>query len=676
MISSGLCGAGKETITLDNILSAQARESLRTVDVGIWQVVYLPDKPPKFYADECMDDLLGISAPVTAEERYTLFLKGIHPDDMELFLEYAQMLSETRTEIVYRYIHPTRGEMLVRCGGRRDPAVTEYVSIVGTHQDISDVVRLEPNKIVERRLSEQNLTLRQEQEAKEDYYRRLLDEQNCGLIVYTLPEHEIQHMNAEARRIYGFSTVEDAKAHFIEVFRKIRYTDPATEERLLRLGESDETVDYDCVLNQGGEAECHITAKSKRVILPDGRKAVITTLLDISDVVLLRRALRRAEEGSQAKSTFLLAMSHDLRTPMNAILGYAQLMEEHWDDEAAAREYLRKQKLAGRYLLTLIDSVLEVSRIENNRERMHEAPWSIRELDESMDVLLQNDIRRKNLTVVRSEEIPQPVIFCDGVKVRAVWMNLVSNAVKYTQNGGKITLGIYESVAPDGAVTLRLSVEDTGVGIGEEYLPHIFEAFSRERDSSESGIMGTGLGLSIVRSFVEMMNGTITVRSRVGEGSGFYVELPLRTVPAELLKQSAAKRVYDLAGKRVLIAEDNELNAEITATVLHDAKILTDVAADGEEALHMLTAAPAGYYDAILMDVQMPRMDGYEATRRIRALPDKRAHTPIIAMTANAFAEDREAALTAGMDDYIAKPVEKDRALATLGEAIERGRTE
>ena len=254
-------------------------------------------------------------------------------------------------------------------------------------------------------------------------------------------------------------------------------------------------------------------------------------------------------------------------------------------------------------------------------------------------------------------------------------MNLVSNAIKYTPDGGRISVDIEEMEAIEkDTMILRIRVSDTGIGISQKYIPHIFEAFTREKNSSESGIMGTGLGLRIVKSFVDLMNGSVIVQSEPGKGSSFIIEIPCRIVPEEELIEQSEQSMTEtsLKHKRILLVEDNELNVEIARTILEDAQAEVEVAADGAIAVAMLKKAPVRYYDVVLMDIQMPNMNGYQATEMIRKLPDERAEVPIIAMTANAFEEDRQAAFAAGMDDYLAKPIEIDKLLRKIVKVLEK----
>lgn len=645
------------------------KEILRASRMGMWRVEMEEGKPPRFYADEVMDELLGIDREITPEERFVFHRSRIYPEDMRLFQEYSDKLTEARTEIVYRYIHPVSGAMFVRCGGERDTSVTEYVAVTGIHQDISETVRIEKEKEAERRLAELNDSLRKEKLRQDIYYKELLDIENCGVLAYTMPGHKVIHMNAEALRMYGIESVEAAQRELGPLLRQVYYPDSDVLNQLKKLRNEDDMVDYECIIGKGKANECHALAKTKVVHIPTGERAVLTTFVDVSDMVMLKNALRRAEEGSRAKSSFLFAMSHDLRTPMNAIIGYAELMEAHWGEKEVTTNYLQKLKGASQFLLALIGNVLEIARIESGKETLTEAPWNLMKLEETLDILLDGEISRKQLTVNRNVNIRHANVYCDALKIREIIMNLLSNAVKYTSEGGKIVLDIDEKPsARDGFMTLQIRVSDNGIGISKEYVPYIFDAFTRERSSSESGIIGTGLGLHIVKSFVDLMNGDISVKSEPGKGTCFTVEISCRKIPEEELQQQMEEQPENvsLAGRRLLLAEDNGLNAEIAMTILQDADAEVELAADGKIAVDKLKDVPVGYYDAILMDIQMPNMNGYEATKAIRKLTDERAKIPIIAMTANAFEEDRQAALAAGMDDYVAKPVEISELFRTI----------
>ena len=649
---------------------------LRTSKIGLWRVEITSGTQPRFLADDVMDELLGVPGNLTPEERFSFHRTRIHPDDMALFQEYSDKLSNSSipSEIVYRYLHPVQGEMLVRCSGSRDTSLTDCISLIGTHQDISNTARLEKDKFAEKRLAELNHTLRQNQMIQENYYLNLLDIQSCGLISYTIPEHRLIHINAEALRMYQLTDMADAQQRLGGILSRVYYPDPETLDALMHLRIQDGTVDYECILYKNSTDECHIMAKSKIIQIPSGERAIVTTFLDVSDMIVLQKALQKAEEGSQAKSAFLFAMSHDLRTPMNAIIGYAELMEAHWGEKELTTNYLKKLKQASHFLLSLIGNILEMARVESGKETLHEEPWNLLQLQDTVDILLDTEITRKHLTISKMFHVPHPYVLCDAMKMREIFMNLLSNAVKYTPDNGHISLSVEELPSSSSSVTqIRMIVEDSGIGISPEYLPHLFEPFSRERNSSESGIIGSGLGLKIVKSFVTLMNGTVQVDSSPGKGTRFTVTVPLQIVPQDAPEYAKASTICDqeiLKNTRILLAEDNILNAEITQTILEDANISVDLAPDGLKALSMLKEAPAGYYDLILMDIQMPNMDGYQATKAIRHLPDERSRIPIVAMTANAFKENKDAAIRAGMNNYIVKPVNISGLLSTIASTL------
>ena len=398
-------------------------------------------------------------------------------------------------------------------------------------------------------------------------------------------------------------------------------------------------------------------------------------LAEIESRIALKEAYEAANKANRSKTEFLSNMSHDIRTPMNAIIGYAELMERHWGDNELTTNYLHKLKGASQFLLALIGNVLEIARIESGKETLNEAPWNLKKINDTLEIVLDREILNKQLHVARNIEIQHADVYCDSLKIQEIIMNLVSNAIKYTPDGGKIDVDIEEMEAVgEDSIILRICVSDTGIGISQKYIPHIFEAFTREKNSSESGIMGTGLGLRIVKSFVDLMDGSVIVQSEPGKGSSFIVEIPCRIVSEEERIDQAEQSMPEnfLKCKRILLVEDNELNMEIARTILQDVQAEVEVAADGAIAVAMLQKAPVGYYDVILMDIQMPKMNGYQATEAIRKLPDERAQVPIIAMTANAFEEDRQAAFAAGMDDYLAKPIEIDKLLRKIVKVLEK----
>ena len=369
----------------------------------------------------------------------------------------------------------------------------------------------------------------------------------------------------------------------------------------------------------------------------------------------------QAEAANRAKSVFLFNMSHDIRTPMNAILGFSDLMEKELDQPEKLKDHLGKVKIAGNYLLGLINNVLEVARIDSGKEQLDENIGNL--TDVSVVALFENDIKEKQLTHSISIDITHKYAYVDAQKLQEILSNLLSNAIKYTPKGGTISASLKEeSCTEPGYATYVYKISDTGIGMTEDFQRQIFDSFTRERTSTESQIMGSGLGMSIVKRLTDLMGGTIEVESAPGKGSTFTVTMRLRLAnEQEYSAQKLAgedEAALDLAGLNILLAEDNGLNAEIALALLEDAGAQVDLAKDGVECVDKIKLAAPGTYDVILMDIQMPNLDGFGATTRIRNMEDEqKANIPIVAMTANAFDEDKQAAFAAGMNGHIAKPI-------------------
>ena len=415
------------------------------------------------------------------------------------------------------------------------------------------------------------------------------------------------------------------------------------------------------------------------VLLRKARKAEAVAKLAANDTQKLNdkleAALKKAENASLAKTNFLNNMSHDIRTPMNVILGYNQLMKKELTD-AKLLDYQKKKEQSGKLLLSIINNVLDMARIESGKMEMDENVERLGDILEEIDGVFASVAKEKNIQFQSEMDVIHKNVVCDGTKVREIVINLVSNALKYTPDGGTVTIKVKELPGDkEGYVKIKTEVADTGIGMSKDYIPIIFDSFSRERNTTIGKIGGTGLGMSIVKRLVDMMGGTIEVNSEPGKGSCFTVILQHRLADDSCCdKKSSPKQVVSkkvLKGKRILLTEDNDLNAEITTTVLEKEGVLIDRAADGVQCVEKMDQMPVGTYDLILMDIQMPNMDGYQATKRIRQFADKeKADIPIIAMTANAFEEDKRNALAAGMNAHMAKPVHVDELLLTLAESI------
>ena len=418
------------------------------------------------------------------------------------------------------------------------------------------------------------------------------------------------------------------------------------------------------------------------VLLRKARKAEAVAKLAAKDTKKLNDkleiALKKAEDASLAKTRFLNNMSHDIRTPMNAILGYAQLMEEELKEKdlPETSDHLEKLQQSGNLLLSIINNVLDMARIESGKMEIDENYGRIEDIRQTLFEIFGDEAKKKNIALHYTINVEHEHILTDTTKVKEIFVNILSNAIKYTPSGGSVMINIDELVCDEpGYMMVRTRVSDTGIGMSQDYLTKIFDAFTRERNTTKSKIAGSGLGMSIVKRYVDLLGGTIDVESEPGKGSTFTVTLKHRIADESYYvkkhDEGSGTASKILEGRNILLAEDNDLNAEIAEAILERAGLKTERVEDGIQCVNKITKMPVGTYDMILMDIQMPRMDGYKATQAIRHLPDKdKACIPIVAMTANAFEEDKRDAVAAGMNGHIAKPIQIDKLLSMLAEVL------
>ena len=393
----------------------------------------------------------------------------------------------------------------------------------------------------------------------------------------------------------------------------------------------------------------------------------------------LQKALEEAEYANRSKTAFLNNMSHDIRTPMNAIIGFTSLSEIHIDDREVVKDYLGKIMVSSRHLLSLINDVLDMSRIESGKVSIETKPVCLSETLEEIQSIIQSGTEAKEQHFsIDVRNLSDDYVMADKLRLNQVLINILSNAIKFTGIGGKISLCITQkSGSLKGYADYEFRIKDNGIGMSKKFQEHIFEAFTREESEVVGQIQGTGLGMAITKNIVDMMDGRITVDSEEGKGTEFIINLRFAVCTETAISDYTAEDTKNrenadsFYGKKVLLVEDNELNREIAECILTENGFTVNTAQDGQEAVAKMQNADVGQYDLILMDIQMPKMNGYEATRRIRALQDKdKADIPIIAMTANAFEEDRQAAFAAGMNGHIAKPVEIKSLVKTLREIL------
>ena len=418
------------------------------------------------------------------------------------------------------------------------------------------------------------------------------------------------------------------------------------------------------------------------VLLRKARKAETVAKLAANDTQKLNDkleiALKKAEDASLAKTRFLNNMSHDIRTPMNAILGYAQIMKDELNrkEMPEVSEHLEKLQQSGNLLLSIINNVLDMARIESGRMELDENYCRIEDVWKSLFAVFDENAMKKNIALHYAMNVEHEHVLTDVTKVKEILVNILSNAIKYTPAGGSVMVDVDELPCDEsGYMIVKIRVSDTGIGMSQDYQTKIFEAFTREQNTTKSKIAGTGLGMSIVKKYVDLLGGTINVESELGKGSTFTVTLKHRIadesyyIKKHIEEPGTGSEI--LEGRNILLAEDNDLNAEIAEAILERAGLKTERVEDGIQCVNRIMEMPVGTYDMILMDIQMPKMDGYKATQAIRNLPDRdKACIPIIAMTANAFVEDKRDAIAAGMNGHIAKPIQVDKLLSMLAEVI------
>ena len=436
-------------------------------------------------------------------------------------------------------------------------------------------------------------------------------------------------------------------------------------------------IEYDVIVNGGRRRyQGKFTLSTQD---PEGAKIYVgvrdTTLIEEERTEYNRKlmsALAQAEEANKGKSYFLFNMSHDIRTPLNAMIGYSELAKNHLDEKEVLDDYIYKIQTCGRQLLGLIGDVLDMAKIESGNLEISEKPCLCQDLMSDIMISVNESAKKKGLEFEASGNACHSTILCDKVKVQKILLNILSNAVKYTPKGGKISLSVQEKIREDeGLSDFTFVVKDNGIGISKEFLPYIFNSFSRERNATISGVSGTGLGMTITKRLVDAMGGKIEVESQQNMGTTVTVSITFsRLVGLEEKREEIIPDAF-LKGIRVLLVEDNEINGEIASEMLRELKVNVDLVTNGKECIDALLEKDAGYYDLVLMDIQMPVMDGYEATRIIRRFSDKdKRLIPVIAMTANAFEEDKQKAFQSGMNGHLAKPVEMRHLIQALKSAI------
>ena len=647
--------------------------------LGMWSVEFFEGLSPRMILDAKMAELFGIKdvSAMSPEEVYDFWLSRVKPEDKDSVMSAIDRMKLGNVEEITclwgdRYLRFTGSGRVVEGKGQ---------ILTGFCSDVSPLVFKEKEQ--QKTIAQMGAELRRAYEVIQFVSRsctsiyRINMQTGRYFQVSTMLDKVDRLLGTEGDAREGLRMLCDyiVKPEWKETMRAFTDLDRVREQlRTLPI------VKQEFEGNIRGWAIASFVAGKRG---EDGycTEIVWTTvdvneqkLRELSQLKALEEAKRAAIEANRAKSTFLFNMSHDIRTPMNAIIGFTGLLEKHQDEPGRRNDYLNKLKEASALLLGLINNVLEMSRIEKGHLDLDIQAWGVEQMYDSFCSVFLDMMVQKGITFCHSMDVEHEFLFCDPIKVRDVILNLLSDAYKYTPRGGKVELYIRQyPCEEEGYVMMETIVKDNGQGISAEFLPHLFEEFTREHSTTDIKVEGTGLGMPIVKNLLDLMGGTIEVESAPGKGTTFKVYLKHRIAQkSDLLNVDMPDLSdVDFKGRRILLAEDNDLNAEIAIEILKDVGLVVDRANDGLQCVEMMEAAPSGYYDLVLMDIQMPRMNGYEATRIIRQMDDRvKANVTILAMTANAFEEDKREALESGMNAHLSKPIEVDKLVKTLKRSL------
>ena len=672
------------TLMSDELQFEEMKRIMTGAGFGIWSVENIEGHPLWMRANAKMAELLGICdvSVMSPEEMYDFWFNRIKPEAKEsVMASIDRMKSGKVEEVTYLWEHPAIGDRYMRFTGSGKAVDGKGYVLNGYCSDVTGLVNKEKEQ--------QKAMARMGAEIQRAYEVVKFVSRSCTSIYrINMQDGRLMHVSTVNEKVHNALGNEgDARERFLEFCEKL--VKPEWREEMLAFTNLDwvrEQLKTQSIIKH--EFECSACGWVIGSFVAGKRgddgycTEVVWTTVDVneqkkkelSQLNALEDAKRAAVEANRAKSSFLLNMSHDIRTPMNAIIGFTGLLEKHQEEPERRQDYLNKLKESSALLLGLINNVLEMSRIEKGHLDLDVQACGVEQMYDMFCSVFLDMMIQKGITFCHSMDVEHEFLFCDPIKVRDVVLNLLSNAYKYTPSGGKVELYIREvPCEEEGFAIIETVVKDNGLGMSAEFIPHMFEEFSREHNTTDVKVEGTGLGMPIVKNLLDLMGGTIEVESELGKGTTFKVYIKHR-----IAKKSDVINVdmpdvsdVDFRGRRILLAEDNDLNAEITMEVLKDIDFVVERAEDGQICVEMIDVAPAGYYDLILMDIQMPRMNGYEATRIIRQMKDKeKANITILAMTANAFEEDKREAIESGMNAHLSKPIEVEKLIKTLKRSL------
>lgn len=672
------------TLMSDELQFEEMKRIMTGAGFGIWSVENIEGHPLWMRANAKMAELLGICdvSVMSPEEMYDFWFNRIKPEAKEsVMASIDRMKSGKVEEVTYLWEHPAIGDRYMRFTGSGKAVDGKGYVLNGYCSDVTGLVNKEKEQ--QKAMARMGAEIQRAYEVVKYVSRSCTSIYRINLL--TGRYEQVSTILKEVNDLLGAEG--DAREGLLTLCEKI--VKPEWKNAMLAFTNLDwvrEQLKTQPIVKMEFEGNIRGWAIASFVAGKRGDDGycteVVWTTVDVneqkkkelSQLNALEDAKRAAVEANRAKSSFLLNMSHDIRTPMNAIIGFTGLLEKHQEEPERRQDYLNKLKESSALLLGLINNVLEMSRIEKGHLGLDVQACGVEQMYDMFCSVFLDMMIQKGITFCHSMDVEHEFLFCDTIKVRDVVLNLLSNAYKYTPSGGKVELYLREvPCEEEGFAIMETVVKDNGLGMSAEFIPHMFEEFSREHNTTDIKVEGTGLGMPIVKNLLDLMGGTIEVESELGKGTTFKVY-----IKHHIAKKSDVINVdmpdvsdVDFRGRRILLAEDNDLNAEITMEVLKDIDLVVERAEDGQRCVEMIDAAPAGYYDLILMDIQMPRMNGYEATRIIRQMKDKeKANITILAMTANAFEEDKREAIESGMNSHLSKPIEVEKLIKTLKRSL------
>lgn len=650
----------------------------KAAGMGLWVIEMEDGKEPRFYMDDTFLDIMGMSHDLTPEEQYKVWNDSVVDEAKDsVNASVEEMIRDGKSENTYACVHPTKGRIYVRCGGTHDKSYKDGVRLRGYHQDVTSAF-LEIQK--QKKIAQSRLD-------KIDAF---------SSIYFVAWEVDIENDKIFAIREPAFAVpiCKSSKGVATEAFKiAVNYfIEPAFKDDMAKFLRIDniakELADKDEISE---EYKGKRIGWCRMVIVPEKKD----NLGNVTNVVIgiqgieeekqkefaarekLEAALTEAKKANMAKTAFLSQMSHDIRTPLNGIIGLIEMNERHDTDLKLISENRDKAKVAANHLLGLINDILELSKLGDGNAIIANEPFNIVNLAEDVLTISGTRATEAGISLVHrdcSEDMLVPWVYGSELHVRQIFLNILDNAIKYNKTGGAVKCEAWIVKKDEENVLYSCSIEDTGIGMSEEFMEHLYEPFVQERFDARSVYQGTGLGMSIVKSLVDKMNGTIEVESELGVGTKFTVSIPFKIAHIDDDdNREDDNESMDITGAHILMVEDNELNMEIASYLLTDAGAEVTEVTDGKQAVDAFMNNPPGTYDVILMDLMMPVMGGIEATLTIRALDREDAKTiPIIAMTANAFAEDIEAVKEAGMNAHLAKPLDTKKVLKTINRYLQK----